>query len=149
MAGFSSDDTKVGGTRKERIMEGVKTNVDPSVEALVAVAFRAAQSKQAIRPIALNVQGLTSLADFFLIFSGSSERQVKTIAQAIQEALKEDDITLAHGEGFEAGHWILLDYGDVVIHIFYEETREFYKLEKLWIEAEEFMPNGALGQDES
>jgi ribosome-associated protein len=87
----------------------------------------------------LNVIDITEvsiLADYFIICSGSSSIQVKAIADEIYDKLTECGFSLYHKEGYETAKWILLDYGDVIIHIFHEEDRSFYNLERLWADAE-------------
>jgi len=83
----------------------------------------------------LDVRPLTSVADAFIICSGRSHRQVTAIAEFIRQALKQQSIRPLSVEGLKEGHWVLLDYGNVIIHIFYEPVREFYDLEGLWIDA--------------
>jgi ribosome-associated protein len=85
--------------------------------------------------VLLEVGGLSSLADYFLICSGKSSRQVQGIADRIEERLRETGIKPMGVEGRREGHWILMDYGDVIVHVFYEPTRFFYDLESLWFEA--------------
>jgi ribosome-associated protein len=72
------------------------------------------------------------IADYFVICSGNSERQVKAIAQEIDKALGEKEIDPRHVEGLEQGRWVLMDYGDVIVHIFTPAERDYYRLEKLW-----------------
>ncbi len=91
--------------------------------------------RKAADPVLFEVQGLTSITDYFLIASGKSSRQVQAIARHLQMRMKETGFLPFGVEGEREGHWILLDYGDVVVHLFYEPVREFYDLEGLWIEA--------------
>jgi ribosome-associated protein len=91
--------------------------------------------RKALNPVLFEVGKLTSIADYFLIASGKSSRQVQAIAQHLQRRMKDDGFTLFGVEGERDGHWVLLDYGDLVVHLFYEPVREFYDLEGLWIEA--------------
>jgi ribosome-associated protein len=81
------------------------------------------------------LQGLTTIADYFVICSGESTTQVKAIVEQIRERFKMEGIKTLGIEGLNYSHWVLMDYGDVIIHIFEEETRTFYELEKLWIDA--------------
>ena len=81
------------------------------------------------------MQGLTTISDYFVICSGESTTQVKAIEEQIEEKLKEERVKPLGVEGLTYNHWILMDYGDVIVHIFEEETRAFYELEKLWIDA--------------
>lgn len=85
--------------------------------------------------VLFKVGKLTSISDYFLIASGKSSRQVQAIAQHLQKRMKDEGFTLFGLEGEKDGHWVLLDYGDLVVHLFYEPVREFYDLEGLWIEA--------------
>ena len=82
-----------------------------------------------------DLRGITSITDYFVICSGDADIQVKAIAKSIVEGLKQEDFDIWHMEGFETGRWILLDYVDVVVHVFLEEAREFYGLERLWGDA--------------
>ncbi len=95
------------------------------------------KERKAIQPLLLDVENLTSITDFFIITSGSSTRQVQAIARHLQKELRDADFRPLGMEGEQEGKWVLMDYGDVVIHIFYQPMREFYNLEGLWIEATE------------
>jgi len=86
--------------------------------------------------VVLDVRKLTSLADVFIICSGRSNRQVSAIAEHIQLDLKKQGITPLRVEGKKEGHWVVMDYGHVIIHVFFEPVREFYDLEGLWIDAD-------------
>lgn len=83
----------------------------------------------------LDLQKLASFSNFFVICSGASNRQVQAIADAVEEAMEQSGARLIGKEGYAQGQWILLDYGDVVAHIFYPAVREFYQIEKLWADA--------------
>ena len=83
----------------------------------------------------LDVRNLSSFTDYFIICTGTSDRQVQAVCSAVQEYMKEKGIRPLGIEGERHGRWILMDYGDVVIHIFYEAVRELYDLERLWSEA--------------
>jgi ribosome-associated protein len=91
--------------------------------------------RKAVDPVLFEVGKLTSISDYFLIASGKSSRQVQAISQHLQRRMKDEGFTLFGVEGERDGHWVLLDYGDLVVHLFYEPVREFYDLEGLWIEA--------------
>ena len=91
--------------------------------------------RKAVDPVLFKVATLTSITDYFLIASGTSSRQVQAIAQHLKRRMKEEGFTIYGIEGEKDGHWILLDYNDVVIHLFYQPIREFYDLEGLWVEA--------------
>lgn len=102
-----------------------------SAEAVVRVAAHAALDKKAIDLAVLDLQGLSSVADFFLVCSARSTPQADTIAEAIRGALRAKGVRPRHNEGSAESGWLLLDYGDVVMHVFLEETRGFYALERL------------------
>nr|HID58261.1 ribosome silencing factor [Desulfobacterales bacterium] len=97
--------------------------------------IKAALSKKAIDLTILDVRGVASFADTFIICSGRSNRQVSAIAEFIESYLKDRGIKPLGIEGLREGHWVLMDYGDVIIHVFHEPVREFYDLEGLWADA--------------
>jgi ribosome-associated protein len=96
---------------------------------------RALLDRKAIDLVILEVKDLSSFTDYFLICSGNSDRQVQAIASHIEEKLGKEGIHPLGIEGKREGRWTLLDYGDVVVHIFFQPVREFYDLERLWSEA--------------
>ena len=97
--------------------------------------IKAASEKKAQNLVVLDVRGLTSIADAFIICSGRSNRQVNAIADAAVASLKKHKIKPLSVEGTREGHWVLLDYGHVIIHVFYEPIRKFFDLEGLWADA--------------
>ncbi len=99
------------------------------------VYLQAALNKKVIGLVALDVRGLTSIADYFIICSGRSNRQVRAVAESIQIDLKKKGIKPLSIEGQKEGHWVVMDYGHVIIHIFYEPVRTLYDLEGLWVDA--------------
>jgi len=96
---------------------------------------QAAMGRKARDLLLLDVRGLTTLADVFMLCTGRSNRQVSAIADHIRRFLKDHGIRPLYVEGMKEGHWVLLDYGQVVIHVFYEPVRQFYDLESLWADA--------------
>jgi ribosome-associated protein len=98
-------------------------------------AAEAALKKKALDLIILELSGLTFIADYFVICSGESTTQVKAIAESIELEFSRKGMRPVGKEGLNYGHWVLLDYGDVIIHVFEKETREYYNLEKLWMDA--------------
>ena len=94
-----------------------------------------ASDHKAIDIVVLDLRSLTSFADYFVIVSGASDRQVGAIAEAVRQDIKAMGRLPISEEGLRAGHWALLDYGDVILHIFYGEDREYYQLERLWHDA--------------
>jgi ribosome-associated protein len=99
-------------------------------KALLVTRF--ALEKKARELVVMEVRDVTSIADYFVICSGSSDRQVQSIAQGIEENLSEAGHSPVSVEGAHRGHWVLMDFSDVIVHIFYEPVREFYDLEGLW-----------------
>jgi ribosome-associated protein len=99
------------------------------------VCLKAAIEKKAVDPILLELKEIASFTDYFLLLSGKSDRQVQAIAQAIEEALKKKGVRPLGQEGMLGGKWVLMDYEDVVVHIFLEPMRRFYDLEGLWVDA--------------
>lgn len=95
------------------------------------------KERKAIQPLLLDVGNLTSITDYFIITSGSSTRQVQAIARHLQKELRDVGFRSLGMEGEQEGKWVLMDYGDVVIHVFYQPMRDFYNLEGLWVEATE------------
>ena len=97
--------------------------------------IKAVSEKKAQNLVVLDVRGLTSIADAFIICSGQSNRQVNAIADAAVASLKKRKIKPLSVEGTREGHWVLLDYGHVIIHVFYEPIRKLFDLEGLWADA--------------
>lgn len=100
-------------------------------------AVAAADDRKAVDLKVLHLEKVTDFTDYFLICSGTSERQVQAIADAVLERLREEKVRPLHVEGYNRGQWVLLDFGDFVVHIFQEEPRKFYALERLWGDAPE------------
>lgn len=97
----------------------------------------AADSKRGDDIKVLKIADLTIISDYFVIVNGNSDTQTKAIADEIEFKMKEAGVEPLHVEGYQNASWIILDYGDVVVHVFYKETRDFYNLERLWSDAEE------------
>jgi ribosome-associated protein len=113
---------------------GRPAQTEDSREAAVAAA-RSASAKQAESVAILDVHGLIVITDFFVIASGETERQVRTIVEEVEKALRDLGRKPVRREGETEGRWVLLDYVDVVVHVFAEEEREYYDLERLWRDA--------------
>ena len=115
-------------------MRGRQGGSDSSLDAALAAA-RAAMGKQGRDLAILDVHELIVITDYFVICSGTSERQVKTIVDEVERSLRDLDRKPVRREGETEGRWVLLDYVDVVVHVFAEEEREYYDLERLWSDA--------------
>jgi ribosome-associated protein len=103
---------------------------------LTRAAARAADERQATDQIGLDVSETLPYADVFLIASGRNVRMVLSIAEEIEDKLREGyDLKALRREGTDLGRWVLLDFGDLVVHVFHEEEREYYSLERLWRDA--------------
>lgn len=101
----------------------------------IRLAFEAAEDKKADAPVALQLEGLSAVTDFFLVAGGTSDTQVRAIADGILERLAAEGVEPLGTEGYTDGTWVLLDYVDFVVHIFHRDKRVFYSLEDLWSDA--------------
>ena len=108
---------------------------DEKLDERVCTALHAAGEKKAIDPVVLDLRDIASFTDYFVIVSGANERQVQAISDEIYETLKKAGEPALRVEGYNTAEWILLDYGDFVVHVFQEEPRKFYALERLWGDA--------------
>ena len=113
------------------------SDLDPSFDSYI----KATLVKKAEQLVVLDVRTLTSIADGFIICSGRSSRQVTAIGETIVSTLKKKGIFPLSVEGLKEGHWVLLDYGHIIIHVFYDPVRQFYDLESLWIDARKINVN--------
>ena len=104
----------------------------------IQLALHAAGEKKALEPTVLDLRGIASFTDFFVIFTGANRRQVQAISDEIVEQLKHRGTPAARVEGYQNAEWILVDYGDFVVHVFDDKARRFYDLERLWREAKRF-----------
>jgi ribosome-associated protein len=109
----------------------------PRLPKQLRVAIEAAADKQALDVVVLDLRKAAGFTDFFLICSGGNARQIRAIADGIQEALASEGAKPSHVEGYQRSEWVLLDYFDFIVHIFAREPRVFYGLERLWGNAEE------------
>jgi ribosome-associated protein len=102
----------------------------------VRTAVVAALDKKAVDIVVLDLRHTPAFTDFFILCSGHNTRQVKAIADAIEETLKAKKVRPAHVEGYDRAEWVLMDYFSFIVHVFSPQTREFYSLERLWGDAE-------------
>ena len=116
----------------------------------IVIALQAAGDKKAHDPVVLDLREIASFTDFFLITSGSNERQVQAIADEVLERLKKTGNPAARVEGRKTAEWILLDYGDFIVHVFADKARKFYDLERLWRESKRVeLPAALVNQTSS
>lgn len=109
-------------------------------EALVDLALQAADDLKARDMVALDLRGLNDATDWFVIASGTSNAHVRGIAQSVRDRLTEAGFKVHHVEGLTQGRWVLLDFVDIVVHLFHPEARAFYQLERLWNDAPRLLP---------
>ena len=113
-------------------MSAARTRTSRRFPAQVQRAITAAQDRKALDLVVLDLRPAHGFADYFLICSGTNPRQIKAIADAVQEAEADRGLKPAHVEGYDRAGWILLDYFDFIVHIFSPDARAFYALERLW-----------------
>ncbi len=111
------------------------------IDKRVDIIIEASLDKKAFDIKVLDIKELTTVADYFIIVSGNSTIQTNAIADEIEEKMEEEGYNLLGKEGHESARWILLDFGDIIVHVFHREDREFYNLDKLWIDGKEININ--------
>ena len=116
-----------------------------SPDEVVKIAAKALNDKKGKDIKVLKTDKLTTLCDYFVICTGTSSTHVKTLTDEIDRQMSEAGEPPTHREGFRSGNWVLLDFGCVVAHVFTEETRDFYMLERLWSDAEEVELSSLIG----
>jgi ribosome-associated protein len=131
----------------------VKTPGDKRSYELALAAVRAALEKKALEPVLLDVRELASYTDYILLVSGRSDRQVVAIADGVLETLVREGARPIGTEGQRGGAWTLLDFGDVIVHVFYHPVREMYDLESFWVDAPrepiDVPPEARVGADQA
>ncbi len=113
-----------------------KSSATRRLPADISKAVRAALDKKASDVVVLDLRGTPAFTDFFVLCSGLNQRQVKAIADAVEEALRAAKIRPAHIEGYDRAEWVLMDFFSFIVHVFTPQTRDFYALERLWGDAE-------------
>ncbi len=104
-------------------------------DALLQLAVEAAEEKKAQNVVALDLQGISPVADYYVICHGNSDTQVQAIAAEIRKQAESNGARVRAMEGFDAARWVLVDIGDVVVHVFHRDEREYYNIERLWSDA--------------
>ena len=112
---------------------------DLGIKDIALTAADAADDKKAEDIEVLNVQGLTVIADYFVLCSANSDKQVRAVARAIEDELAEKDIIPSRIAGMDDAKWVLMDYADVIVHVFQKREREYYDLERLWSDAKKIL----------
>ena len=123
---------KSAKTDPERAAARASVRVDDDSQRTAVSAARAAQEKKADEVVVLDLRGVSGYTDFLVISSGQSDRQIEAVAESVAKELKEQGHRLVGSEGQRGGRWILLDFGDVVVHVFHQDERAHYDLEGLW-----------------
>lgn len=104
----------------------------PETQQIIETIVKALDSKRAEDIQLIEIKDLTIVADYFVIANGTSTTQTKALADEVEFKLKQNGIEPIRVEGYQGASWIVLDYGDIIVHVFYKETRDLYKLERLW-----------------
>lgn len=110
-----------------------------SIKDIAVIAAEAAEDKKAENIDILKVEGLTVIADYFVICSANSDKQVKAVAREIEERLSEYGVESRRTAGMDDARWVLIDYADVIVHVFHKRERDYYDLERLWSDAEKIL----------
>ncbi|HEX8745809.1 MAG TPA: ribosome silencing factor [Pyrinomonadaceae bacterium] len=139
--------------RTEKARDVVEASSEACTELLderICAALNAANDRKALEPIVLDLREIASFTDYFVITSGTNTRQVQAIADAVVEQLKKQGTRAARMEGYNTGEWVLVDYGDFIVHVFDSKSRLFYDLERLWRDAARVpLPAGEAGVNDS
>jgi ribosome-associated protein len=122
----------------------------PAGRRLALACARDAAEKKAERILILDMRAISSIADYFVICSGNSPRHVKAIAEFVVEEAGADGARCLHSEGWADSRWIVLDFCDVIVHVFHDEARRYYQIERLWGDARQVRqgPKGPVGTEQ-
>lgn len=112
---------------------------DKEIE-ILRTAYQALDDKFAIDIVVLDIRGISTMADFFIIASGGNPNSINAIVGAAEEKLRDIGLMMRHVEGLQTANWVLMDYGDIILHIFDKENRSFYHLERVWGDARVISP---------
>lgn len=104
------------------------------IDERISVIAKAADDKKAFDVTILDIKGLSSVADYYVILSGNTSRQAVSIGENIEEQMSKEGYDVFNKQGYNTGKWVLLDYGDILVHVFEKDEREYYDLERLWID---------------
>ena len=109
---------------------------EKNAKEMVKTAVAALQDKKGEDIRVIDISGVTVIADYFIIASGNSSTQTRTLAEEVEYQMSQAGVEPNRKEGYNGSNWVILDYGDIVVHIFYKETRDYYQLERLWADGE-------------
>ncbi|HEX8843930.1 MAG TPA: ribosome silencing factor [Pyrinomonadaceae bacterium] len=121
--------------RNDAAQGSAADNCAEELDERICAALRAASDKKALEMVVLDLREIASFTDYFLITSGTNVRQVQAIADEVVERLKKEGTRAARVEGYNTAEWVLVDYGDFIVHVFEDKARKFYDLERLWRDA--------------
>lgn len=127
-------ETRTTGTR-DADSTAAETEPQPLEDERIVLALQAAGDKKAVDMVVLDLRNIASFTDYFLITAGNNARQVQAIADEIVDRLKKQGTKAQRVEGYQTAEWVLVDYGDFVVHVFDGKARQFYDLERLWRDA--------------
>jgi ribosome-associated protein len=132
------------------IAEKTEASCVEQLDERICAALRAAADKKALEIVVLDLREIASFTDYFIITSGTNVRQVQAIADEVVEQLKKQGTRAARVEGYGTAEWVLVDYGDFILHVFEDKARKFYDLERLWRDAARVpVPSDVTGMDGS
>ncbi len=115
--------------------QSASTAVDDTIWSRVVACLEAASDRKALDPVVLDLREASQVADYFVILSGRSDTQVRAVAEAVEQRARQSGVRPIAVEGLRHGQWVLLDFGDFIVHVFYEPVRRFYEIERLWSRA--------------
>lgn len=114
---------------------------------MARLAVGAALDKKALDPVVVDLRGISSVADYFVIVTGTSDRHVQAVSQNVLDAFSSLGMKILGEEGMREGRWVLMDFGEVVVHVFLEDVRDYYDIERLWIDAPRLDLDGSVGKE--
>ena len=136
--------------KAREVTEENSDNCAEELDERICAALRAASDKKALDIVVLDLREVASFTDYFIITSGTNVRQVQAIADEVVEQLKKQGTKALRVEGYNTAEWVLVDYGDFIIHVFEDKARRFYDLERLWRDAKQIsLPPDVAGSDSS
>ena len=141
---------KAAAARSSEVVEENPNNCAEELDERICAALRAASDKKALDIVVLDLREVASFTDYFVITSGTNVRQVQAISDEVVEQMKKQGTRAARVEGYNTAEWVLVDYGDFIVHVFEDKARRFYDLERLWRDAKRVpLPADVAGSDSS